>query len=300
MAGEIYRGNTAIEAIYRGNTAVSNVYRGNVEVWSAAPSFDTDAQAFFTQIEDVEGISLTTTEKDAVNQLVLDLKADSIWTKMDALYPFVGSDADACKYNLKDPQDTDGAYRITMYGTNTFNSDGFTPGSTNSDFGLTHISPDDYSGTPSNGTHMSVWANTVNNVRGYDMGVFRGSGVDRDDWCIIISFGNSTQYACFETLNYATDSHTPAENFYMSNNTGTSTQTVRGSSAQTSVSQTIASHDWLGRTVAIGGSYRGGTTVADGTHGRGYAFASSGLGLDATEISNFYDAVNTFVTALSR
>lgn len=39
MAGEIYRGNSAIEAIYRGNTAVSNVYRGQTEVWSAAAGF---------------------------------------------------------------------------------------------------------------------------------------------------------------------------------------------------------------------------------------------------------------------
>ncbi len=300
MAGEIYRGNNAISAIYRGNTAVSNVYRGNVEVWSAAPSFDADAQAFFTQIEDVEGISLTTTEKNAVNDLVVGLKADSLWTKMDALYPFVGSAADACKYNLKDPQDTNNAYRITWYGTNTFNADGVTCGTTNSDFGQTYNDVDDYG--PTNGAHLAVWCNNVNNLRGYDLGAFRGIGGDRDDWALIISYGNSTQYACFNALNYSTDSHTPAENFYMSNNLSNTTEVWRGNTLEASISQTIDTGlTWGNNWIALGGSYRGNvTTVNDGLSGRGYALASVGVGLTSTEAGNYYSRVNTFVTALSR
>ena len=53
-----------------------------------------------------------------------DLKAASIWTKMQALYPFVGGTATTHKWNLKDPRDLDAAYRIVFNGGWTHNSNG--------------------------------------------------------------------------------------------------------------------------------------------------------------------------------
>jgi hypothetical protein len=61
---------------------------------------DSDAQAFFDRVTTAGG-SLSNTEKLAVNQLVLDMKDDGIWTKMKAIYPFVGASAAACAQNLK-------------------------------------------------------------------------------------------------------------------------------------------------------------------------------------------------------
>jgi hypothetical protein len=55
---------------------------------------------------------------------VVDLKAASIWTKMKALYPFVGGTATTHKWNLKDPRDLDAAYRIQFNGGWTHNSNG--------------------------------------------------------------------------------------------------------------------------------------------------------------------------------
>jgi hypothetical protein len=69
-------------------------------------SFDTDAQSFIT------AASLTdTTQTNAVNDLVLDLKAAGLWTKISTLYPMVGGNATSHKFNLKDPRDLDAAYR---------------------------------------------------------------------------------------------------------------------------------------------------------------------------------------------
>jgi hypothetical protein len=65
---------------------------------SQIASFDADAVAFFTRVTTAGG-SLSTTEKQAVNQLVLDLKANSLWTPMQAIYPMVGASAEACKQN---------------------------------------------------------------------------------------------------------------------------------------------------------------------------------------------------------
>lgn len=84
-------------------------------------SYDSDAQAFFT----ATGIT-DATQKTAVNTLVTALKAASIWTKYVAIYPFVGGAATTHKFNLKDPQDTDAAYRLTFSGGWTHNANGVT------------------------------------------------------------------------------------------------------------------------------------------------------------------------------
>jgi hypothetical protein len=62
--------------------------------------YDSDAQAFFDRVTTAGG-SLSTTEQDAVNTLVVQMKADGIWTKMKAVYPMVGASAAACAQNLK-------------------------------------------------------------------------------------------------------------------------------------------------------------------------------------------------------
>jgi hypothetical protein len=86
---------------------------------AASVVFDTDAQAFIT----AAGIT-NPTQQSAINTLVLGLKADSIWTKMNALYPFVGGTATSHKYNLKDPRDLDAAYRLAFFGGMTHNANG--------------------------------------------------------------------------------------------------------------------------------------------------------------------------------
>ena len=82
-------------------------------------SGDADALAFFT----AAGIT-DTTQKSAINTLVTDLKTANIWTKMKALYPFVGGTASQHKFNLKDPRDLDAAFRLTLFGGLTHDSNG--------------------------------------------------------------------------------------------------------------------------------------------------------------------------------
>jgi hypothetical protein len=61
---------------------------------------DADWLAYYNRVIAAGG-SLTTTEQSATLQLVLDLKANSLWTPMKAIYPMVGASAAACKQNLK-------------------------------------------------------------------------------------------------------------------------------------------------------------------------------------------------------
>lgn len=70
------------------------------------------------------------TQKAAGNTLVVALKAGGFWTRMVALYPFLGGSASSHKYNLKDPRDLDAAKRLEFVeagGSFTHSSNGALP-----------------------------------------------------------------------------------------------------------------------------------------------------------------------------
>jgi hypothetical protein len=87
---------------------------------------DTDAQAFLNA-----AIITNLTQANAINTLVTELKSAGVWTKMKAIYPFVGGTAESHKWNLKDPRDLDAAFRLTFSGGWTHSSTGILPNGTN-------------------------------------------------------------------------------------------------------------------------------------------------------------------------
>lgn len=93
---------------------------------SVIAELDPDAQAFLT----ATGIT-DPTITSAINTFVIDLKSAGIWSKMLALYPFVGGTATTHKYNLINPVDSDAAYRLTFNGTVTHSSNGIVGNGTN-------------------------------------------------------------------------------------------------------------------------------------------------------------------------
>lgn len=80
------------------------------------PGFDVDALDFFARAAITDAV-----QQGAVNDLVLALKSAGIWTKMRALYPFVGGTASSHSENLKAS-----SYRITWDGPITHNANGVT------------------------------------------------------------------------------------------------------------------------------------------------------------------------------
>lgn len=86
---------------------------------------DADAAAFIT----ATGITARS-QISAINTLVFSAKANGWWTRCNAIYPMVGGTATTHKYNLKDPQDTDGAFRLVFNGGWTHASTGALPNGT--------------------------------------------------------------------------------------------------------------------------------------------------------------------------
>ena len=261
-----------------------------------APSYDPDAQAFFNAVTG-GGDTLTSTEENAVNDLVVGLKADGIWSKFVALYPFVGGTASAHKWNLMNPVDTDAAFRMTFVGGWTHDAFGCTGNDLNTG-GNTHYAPTSQ-GAAGNNFHMSVYCNggTTGGNASYDMGGYDGS----NDWALIIEYNNAsapfTHYVNFLGLNYQTAQSNNYQGLWVANrdlgNSGFS-ELYENTSRIINASQVAG---MLTTPIGLGCSWRGNVTDPSG---RRYALATIGLGFDSTEEANYYDRVLTYETALSR
>jgi hypothetical protein len=80
---------------------------------------DSDANAFNTNA----GITIEA-QKEAVNILVTDLKTAGIWNKLKVIYPMLGGTASQHKFNLKNPLNTDAAFRLSFNGSFIHSSNG--------------------------------------------------------------------------------------------------------------------------------------------------------------------------------
>jgi hypothetical protein len=90
--------------VYSNNFNQVRVGVRNGVVTQVVNAVDADATAFIA----AAGIT-NLTQAAAISTLVDDLKTYGLWTKMKALYPFVGGSAASHKFNLKDPRDLDAA-----------------------------------------------------------------------------------------------------------------------------------------------------------------------------------------------
>jgi len=134
------------------------------------PTYDPDAELFFNA-ESAAGVTLTTTQKNAVNQWVVDAKAAGIWTKMKAVYPFVGGTATAHKFNLKNPADTNAAFRLSFVGGVTHSANGIQGNGTN---GYANTFLNMQTVFPSGNSSIGSYNRT--NVVGYMLGARAGTG----------------------------------------------------------------------------------------------------------------------------
>ncbi len=277
-------------------TDLSDIEDNINEYWEIySTSYDTDAQAFFTAVEG-GGDVLTTTEKDAVNQLVVDLKADSIWSDILYAYPFVGGTATAHKWNLKDPQDTDAAYRLDFGSVVAHNSSGIlgTSNDPNS-YGDTHYNPTAAGAT---GHTIALYINqglTATPANEYDYGAFQSP----NDNMISFGFNNkTTKFVCFDATSYKTSTGgTYTNSVFAGSNDGTNSSIYFNG---TSLITSAQNFDPVNINYYLLASNRPGTCITSETgRGMGMAIAYS-IGLNGTQHSDLSDAITTCVTSLGR
>jgi hypothetical protein len=259
----------------------------------AGSSYDSDAAAFFARVDAATGVSnfLTVTEKDAVNDLVLQMKTDLIWTSMKAIYPMVGGGTGtlaqrqaACSQNLVSSSFT-GSFTATGW---TFASTGATPNGNDATYMDTGFRPSLHN--IANSAHISFYSRTNIITSKITMGCYDGTNYNQ----LAISFAGTT----FWNINNASgstvvSSATNSLGLFLASRT--SATAVMGQRNATQITGIAAENRnpfniWIGRPNNI-------TSYADTKE---CAFASIGDGLTTTEGDLFYTAVQAFQTTLSR
>lgn len=255
---------------------------------SGGVSVDLDAQAFITAaaISDL-------TQQTAINTLVTDLKTANIWTKMKAIYPFVGGSASSHKWNLKDPRDLDAAYRLVFNGGWTHSSTGALPNGTTG-YANTFLAPN---AMGQNSVHTSYYSRT--NISG--LYVDMGSEDSNSAVVTIPSYDPGAGAGSYVYMNTLLSNRLPNLNpstgLFIGNRTSNSTNILFRNNTK------LINDVTPSLTPSTNNIYLGANNVNNiaGLYStRQQAFASIGDGLTDTEAANFYTAVQSYQTTLSR
>ena len=254
---------------------------------------DADAQAFITAAAITDA-----TQQSAINTLVTSLKTYGVWTKMKAIYPFVGGTASAHKFNLRNPADTDAAFRLVFSGGWTHSSTGALPNGTNgyADTFLTLLAAGAF-----NNCHLSYYSRTnlldTTTKIEIGMGGVGGSSFFNAYFGLYFSgsryFGGSAGSRSADLINPATTT-----GLIINSATSNVLQKIYRngiSVANTTTTQTASAaayNIFIGSQGALGNP----TNYSN----RQCAFASIGDGLTDTEAANLYTAVQAYQTTLSR
>ena len=237
---------------------------------------DPDALAFFARVTAAGG-TLTSTEKSAVNTLVVQMKAYGIWSGMKAIYPMVGASAAACSQNLK-----------SSSFTGTFTS-GWTFSSSGAKGNGTSATMDTVLNTNTqlniNSAHVSYYSNdnyTITNP------LLSNNNLD----CFIQQQSNLYYTMLARIGAFTQNGNTTIKAFYLTTKQSAIVlkSTLNGSVLGT---DTTASNGFSSANIFLN---RYQSTYTDSR----CAFCSIGDGLTDTQAGNFYTAVQAFQTTLSR
>lgn len=248
-------------------------------------AFDSDAQAFITAAAITDA-----TQQTAINTLVVGLKADSLWGKMLAVYPFVGGTASQHKYNLKDPQNTNAAFRLNFSGSWTHTPSGSKPDGTTA-YANTYFIPS-ASWTAGNSS-ISAYSRTNNSEAASLWGTVSGS-VNLFHRFNSTSFNVNYHNAAVSPVLPA--STTSAVNLISSRiNT---TQFIFAVNGATTSSPNTELSFFSSLSIYFGARNTNGSANFYST--RELAFAHIGLGLTTTQCTQLYNRIQAFQTTLGR
>lgn len=253
-------------------------------VLSAGPACaDVDVQAFLAATGIVDATTV-----DALCVLVTAMKADGTWAKLDAIYPMVGGTGTTNKYNLKDPQDLDSAFRLQFLGGWTHSSNGALPN------GINGYARTFWNGSverASNDVSFGMYSRTNVTGANYIYGAFTSSGTKR----IWHNLNGNIQILDGSLITYTAN---PSTRLFVSRRDSTTfNQSYRdGVSLGQSFTGMIALPNLE---FYFGALNNNGSTVSFYTQHE-IAFGFLGGALTNTDVGNITAAVNTFQTSLGR
>lgn len=265
------------------------------------PGYQAESNAFFAA-----NTGLTDDQKTIVNNIVIALK-DIGWSKFKAVYLFIGGTADAHKWNLINPVDSDAAFRLTFAGGWTHSANGALPNGTTG-YADTHFNfIEDIISNPSitdlddpRSFHIGYYSRTNTAPgAGQDKMIFGASRstftTSWDNWDsnkYFIQVGESTSLTVTSVTNYN-------KLLLLSRESATSAKAYRdGSQVGTELTYDYDVTGSIRTSIHLAAKNVTGTASFFSAYE--CAFASIGAGLTPSEVAALNTAVNDYQTALSR
>jgi hypothetical protein len=252
----------------------------------------TDADAF--AFVEASGL-IDEMQIQAINSLVLGLKANNLWNKMQAIYPFIGGTAYTHKFNLKDPRDSDAAFRIQYVGVVNHSSLGIS----GSGYADTYYNPLTDSSEFATSMHASIYTTTTNNYISKPFpGTIMGNTGDQAGLSITPNYRNggpSYYQLYFPTWKSLGGASTSDVGFYIASRTSEIDvafyRRINTGNTSTSATQTY--------NAGSNGSIKILNADFEGWNGN-VGFSSLGYGLSTTDSINLDTVVSAYQTALGR
>lgn len=234
------------------------------------------------------------TIRGGLNTFDIGLIANSLDTKMKALYPFVGGTASTHRWNFMNAADTNAAFRLVFFGSGTHSSNGYLPNGTNA-YADTFLNIS--SNLSISSAHASYYSRTdiANAGFGAEIGV---NGSYNSSSAFILRTKNSVGGGqLFWTLgqdNAVFTSNTNGTGHFIGNSTSTTNRKVfrNGTSF---VSSSLSNAGTLPNLTAILGAAFPGVFSSNEC-----SFASIGDGLTDTDATNLYTLTQQLQTTLGR
>jgi hypothetical protein len=258
-------------------------------VSSSGASFDADALSFITAASITDN-----TQKTAINTLVTDLKTYNIWTKMKALYPFVGGNATSHRFNLKTPTTNSSDFYLIPYG-------GINHASTGVQFNGTTGYFDTQLNQNSHLTKTSYALGVYSRLNLTDTGVIIGS-IDANTGGNAIYGRLSVDGNAYYGINVNGEYISHTENNTRGLYTASRTSSVLATAYKNGISKGTNTNAQSGNATTssffIGCRNDTGTPSFYTTTELAFAYISDGL--NSTEAANLYTSVQSFNTTLNR
>ena len=278
-----------------GNNINTRKFLGR-KIFGIAPptisAYDSDFQLVIDAIQST-GVTLTTTQKNAGNTLVIDCKNNGAWANSIAFYGILGGTSGAHKWNWKNPVDTNAAYRLTFSTGFTHSTNGFY-GNGTSAFADTFIIPS--TNLSSSNNHLSVYSRTNTAQNMIEFGSYSVSGLTYYDLMYLKSAGNLFVIANGNT-SFPNYNNPDSLGFFLMSKFNSNTASAYKNNNKVINSQ-LVNTGISSQKLYIMASNNNGT--AGNFSAREIAFASAGNSLTDTQAANFYTAVQTYQTALGR
>jgi hypothetical protein len=187
VTSSYYSGSLASLLVYNADVANARIvqnYNAFATRFGLPPStlfpYVTDPDAFrFIEVANIT----SSVQAAAINTLVLGLKSNTLWDKMQVIYPFVGGTAFSHKFNLKNPLPLNTAFQATFAGDLTHTSFGIGSGSLSGYADSNFLDTSDFTDISSS-LHVSVYGTTTNNVTGRNLPFYN----DKTSSCYLFRF----------------------------------------------------------------------------------------------------------------